>query len=236
MLKNVVLPAPFGPMRLTIDPSGTAKSTSSTATRPPNSLRSAIASRRGSVMPLPLDVHQRLVVHTGLELVLATLLGNEAARTEEHDCDDDHPVDPEVDERCVHAPATDDLGRVRRVRVAREDLVVEARRDAREPLLVQVREERRTGDHAPDVPHPAEDDHAQDEDRDLEVEVVREDALLERAEPGAGDASEERPRRIRPGLGAHEGDAHRGCRDFVLADCDPRTTEARVTHPEAAED
>jgi hypothetical protein len=39
MLKNVVLPAPFGPMRLTIAPRGMRKSTSSTATRPPNSFR-----------------------------------------------------------------------------------------------------------------------------------------------------------------------------------------------------
>ena len=36
MLKNVVLPAPFGPIRLTIEPSGMAKSTLLTATRPPN--------------------------------------------------------------------------------------------------------------------------------------------------------------------------------------------------------
>jgi len=46
MLKNVVLPAPFGPIRLTIDFSGIVKSTSFTATRPPNSLRTATASRR----------------------------------------------------------------------------------------------------------------------------------------------------------------------------------------------
>ena len=36
MLKNVVLPAPFGPMIETIDRSGIAKLTSSTAVRPPN--------------------------------------------------------------------------------------------------------------------------------------------------------------------------------------------------------
>src|SRR5213594_3156978 len=39
-LKNVVLPAPFGPMSPTISPSSAANSTSLTATRPPNSLRS----------------------------------------------------------------------------------------------------------------------------------------------------------------------------------------------------
>jgi hypothetical protein len=44
-LKNVVLPAPFGPMIDTIDFSGTAKSTSLTATRPPKRLVTPIASR-----------------------------------------------------------------------------------------------------------------------------------------------------------------------------------------------
>ena len=38
MLKNVVLPAPFGPIRLTMDRSGMSKSTEFTATRPPNRL------------------------------------------------------------------------------------------------------------------------------------------------------------------------------------------------------
>ena len=39
MLKKVVLPAPLGPIRLTMLPRGTVKSTSLQATRPPNSLR-----------------------------------------------------------------------------------------------------------------------------------------------------------------------------------------------------
>ena len=43
MLKNVVLPAPFGPMRPTIAFWGITKSTSLTATRPPNSLRTLSA-------------------------------------------------------------------------------------------------------------------------------------------------------------------------------------------------
>jgi hypothetical protein len=35
-LKKVVLPAPFGPMTLTISPSSTLRFTPSTARRPPN--------------------------------------------------------------------------------------------------------------------------------------------------------------------------------------------------------
>jgi hypothetical protein len=38
MLKKVVLPAPLGPMIETIERLGIAKSTSSTATRPPKTL------------------------------------------------------------------------------------------------------------------------------------------------------------------------------------------------------
>src|ERR687894_1414233 len=45
MLKNVVLPAPFGPIRLTIELSGMSKSTSLTATRPPKTLVIPRASR-----------------------------------------------------------------------------------------------------------------------------------------------------------------------------------------------
>src|SRR6476646_213743 len=120
MLKNVVLPAPFGPMRATIDPTGIVKSTSSTATSPPNSLRSAIVSRRSSVTALlrrvP-HVHERLVVDARLELQLPSPLGNKAAGTEQHDEHDDDSVDPEIDQWCVDTAGTDHLRRVGRIRV-----------------------------------------------------------------------------------------------------------------------
>src|SRR5215210_677822 len=48
MLKNVVLPAPFGPIRETIERSSIVKSTSLTATRPPNRLLTLVARRMGS--------------------------------------------------------------------------------------------------------------------------------------------------------------------------------------------
>ena len=48
MLKKVVLPAPLGPMIETIERSGIEKSTSLTATRPPNSLETPLASSRTS--------------------------------------------------------------------------------------------------------------------------------------------------------------------------------------------
>jgi hypothetical protein len=45
-LKNVVLPAPLGPISATIEPRGIVKSMSSEARRPPNSLRTFVATRR----------------------------------------------------------------------------------------------------------------------------------------------------------------------------------------------
>src|SRR6185295_4307606 len=111
MLKNVVLPAPFGPMRLTIEPCGIVKSTSLTAVRPPNSLRTSFATRRSVIGRVPvgvgalkLHVVERRVVDALLHLALVPPLGDQAGRTEEHHEHDDQPVDPEVVLRHVLDP------------------------------------------------------------------------------------------------------------------------------------
>ena len=91
-------------------------------------------------------------------------------------------------------------------------------------------------DHAPDRAHPAEDDHAEQEDRELEVEVRRERARAVAREERARDAAEERADRVRPGLRPHQRDAHRRGGRLVLADRDPRAPEPRVAQPDAAED
>src|SRR5919108_974998 len=98
MLKNVVLPAPFGPMRLTIEPSGMVKSTSFTATRPPNSLRTRSAVRRSVIARLAVgvggldgDVVVRRVRDAVLHLLAVPALGDEAGRPEEHHQHDDRP-------------------------------------------------------------------------------------------------------------------------------------------------
>src|SRR6187551_3778904 len=179
MLKNVVLPAPFGPIRLTIEPCGIAKSTSLTATRPPNSLRMSEATRRSviarapiGVGPLEGDVVERRVAHTLLELALVPSFRDQPRGPEEHDDHDDQTVDAEV--------------------VLRHVLDADLRSDLREAFLVEVREEQPADDRAPHAAHPAEDDHAEDEDREVEVEVARERAALERSVVGAGDPAEER--------------------------------------------
>src|SRR5437870_1822556 len=103
MLKKVVLPAPFGPIRLMIEPSGMLKSTSLTATRPPNSLRTAAAISRSAISGL--HVVERLVGHTLLELELAPGARNEAVRPEQHHDQQDHAVDPELVLRHVDVEA-----------------------------------------------------------------------------------------------------------------------------------
>src|SRR5713226_728061 len=50
MLKNVVLPAPFGPIRLTIARSWIVKSTLLTATRPPKRLVTPLAKSRSGMI------------------------------------------------------------------------------------------------------------------------------------------------------------------------------------------
>src|SRR5687768_4557580 len=191
MLKKVVLPAPFGPIRLTIEPRGMANSTSLTATRPPNSLRMPEATRRSvigrasvRVGPLVGDVVERRVAHALLQLALVPSLRDQPRGPEQHDDDDDQAVDAEV--------------------VLRHVLDADLRPDLREAFLVEVREEQPADDRAPDAAHPAEDDHAEDEDREVEVEVARERAALERRVVGAGDPAEERADRIGPGLRSEE--------------------------------
>src|SRR6266436_6539920 len=103
MLKNVVFPAPFGPIRLTIEPSGTVKSTSSTATRPPNSFRSSSVWSSTSrtcdlrVVERHVEMRAEMPVDPGADVREAFAVEiREEARTEDdapdvaHAAEDDH--------------------------------------------------------------------------------------------------------------------------------------------------
>ncbi len=140
---------------------------------------------------------------------------------EEHHQHDDDAVDPELDLGDVEPEGC---------------LVVEPATDVRQPLLVQPREDGAGEDDAPDASHPAEDDHAEQEDGDVEVELAGEGAALEARVEGAGDTAEEGADRVRPGLRAHERDAHRRGGGLVLADGDPGAAQARVAQAHRAED
>src|SRR5919198_3822923 len=98
MLKNVVFPAPFGPIRLTIPPLGTSKSMSLHATSPPNSLRTPRASRIGSVGAASLMLHHRMPdAHAelrGPELGPFAPARYETLRAQQHHQHDHRPEDP----------------------------------------------------------------------------------------------------------------------------------------------
>src|SRR5205809_3475475 len=99
MLKNVVLPAPFGPISERTDPRGIVKSMSFEATRPPNSFRTCVATRMSpSCAPFSLMLHvvEGRVRHTLVELGPASRARDQALGPEEHRQDDDQPVDPEL--------------------------------------------------------------------------------------------------------------------------------------------
>ena len=138
---------------------------------------------------------------------------------EQHHQHDDHAVDPELV--------------LRRVEV--EAALLHLRADRGQPLDVEVAEDHAAEDHPREAPHASEDHHAQKEHRDVEVEVRRERAGLEARVERAGDTAEERADRVRPGLRAHQRDAHRGGGGLVLADRDPGATEPRALEPPTAE-
>ena len=120
MLKNVVLPAPLGPMIETIERSGIANETSLTATRPPKIFDTDSVSS-SVVAPAPpvaagadagvLMAGARVDVGLGLradrvaradalgQLDRASSLGQQALRAQDHDEQDEEAEDAEVQHR-----------------------------------------------------------------------------------------------------------------------------------------
>src|SRR5512132_729941 len=263
MLKNVVLPAPFGPIRLTIDRCGIVKSRSLTASRPPNSFRTSLATSRSPVVsdwlilsgaPASALVSRassssrdsagssaftrsrfigaahlveglvERAARTLLDLPLAAALGDQADGTEQHHQHDDHPVDAELV-----------LGHVDLV-AGRKDVRVQPGADVGKPLHVQPREDRPGKHDSPDAAHAAENDHAEEENREVEVELDWEGARVEGRDVSPGGPAEEGADRVGPRLRPHQRDAHRPGRRLVLADRDPGAAQTRVSKADRAED
>src|SRR3954453_10664726 len=176
MLKKVVLPAPFGPINETTVARGMVKSTLSVATRPPNSLRRLSTTTRSPLPLLMLCVVERRVVDAFVELGSASRTRDQPFGPDQHHQHDDRPVDAELVQRHFEM---------------RAERLVQRVADVRKAFLVEVREEPRAEHPPPDVAHPAEDDHREDERGDVEVEVVRERRALERREVRPRDAAEE---------------------------------------------
>ena len=172
-LKNVVLPAPLGPMRLTIDPSGIVKSTSFTATRPPNRRVTFVGDEDGRLPgrlahrpPSSVDFGKGQLVLAGLgdlrvELALPPTVREEALRSQQHHRHEREAVEQELELDEVDVLEDRDAERVEELVERLEEHVVD-----------RVDHERSHGD-APEVAHAAEDDHREDRERDDERELVR---------------------------------------------------------------
>src|SRR5215210_4769718 len=226
MLKNVVLPAPFGPIRLTIERSGMSKSTSLTAMRPPKTLVIPRASRMFPFSSATSGSPERITDVTTLsavQLLGALAVGDDALRPQDH-----HENKEEAEQQEVV------LRYVRLGERGNPDSVadgVDPHVYLRQQVEVEALQDDRAEYHAVDVPHAAEDDHTENEDRDVERECVGEDVLDERAVEGARDAAEDSPEGVGPELRRHRVDAHRGGGGLVLAHRDPGPPQPRV--PEA---
>src|SRR5687768_1733558 len=156
MLNNVVLPAPFGPIRLTIERSGMLKSTELTATRPPKTLVIPRASRMLAAS-MSLSDTGPFPRGCGLLVVLVQFLGPLAVgdnplRPQEHH---DHEQDAEQ-EKVV-------LGDVRVAEGRAPDRVaygVDPLVDLGQEVEVEALQGDRAQDHTVNAPHTAQDDHA----------------------------------------------------------------------------
>src|SRR5918997_5823155 len=229
MLKNVVLPAPFGPIRLTIERSGMSKSTSLTATKPPKTLVIPRASRMLSGCPFSSATGRSpervadVATLPAVQLLGALAVGDDAFGPLEHHEDKEEAEQQEVVLRDVR------LGERGAPDGAADG--VDPHVYLRQEIEVEALQDDRAQDHTVDVTHAAEDDHTENDDRDVEREGVGEDVLYERAVESARDAAEDRSQGVGPELRRHRVDAHGRGGGLVLAHRDPGSPQPRV--PEA---
>src|SRR5215213_2086825 len=237
MLKNVVLPAPLGPIRLTIERSGMSKSTELTATSPPKTLVIPRASMMlatfsletfSSLIDVPTQCVADVAALAAAELFGALAVGDYALGPEEHHEHQDNAEQEEVVLRYVR------LAQERATKGVADGVhpIVYLRQE----VEVQALQEDGAEDDAVDVTHPPEDDHAQHDDRDVERERVGEDVLYERTVEGAGQSSEDAPEGVGPQLGRHRVYAHGRRGGLVLADRDPGPSQPRVPQAHVDED
>src|SRR5713226_9600411 len=152
-LKNVVLPAPLGPMMEAMRPSSRMKSTLFSAISPPNRLvtprasRSAVTSGLGGL----------------LELARAAARGQDALRREDH-----HEHEDEAEDHALVLGRLELGGQVGEAvaedRHAGIAQLVEPEREALEDLEVEHGDHGRAQDGARDGAHAAQDDHGEHAD------------------------------------------------------------------------
>ena len=197
MLKNVVLPAPFGPMRLTIDFSGIVKSTLLTAMRPPNRLVTrgveevghgyVNALGRARLLGIRRDRRPRRALRRRAARPMA-LAREKAFWAKQHHQHEGDPVQQELNSTNGTLTRSTWIGPMSN---AGKPI------SSRKPLMFfstttdHVDHERADSD-APDIAHAAEDHHRQDGERHGEQELVgRHDGQLRRV-VDAGQAGRRR--------------------------------------------
>src|SRR5215208_1363579 len=203
-----------------------SKSTSLTAMSPPKILVIPRASRMFAATPfssLTGASPQRVAdvaALAAMQLLGSLAVGNDAFGPQEHQEDKEEAEQQEVV--------------LRDVRLAERGAPygvadgVDPHVDLRQQVEVEPLQDDGAADHAVDVPHSAEDDHTENDDRDVEREGVREDVLYERGVEGARDAAEDRPEGVGPQLRRHRVDAHRCRCSLVLAHRDPGPTQPGI--------
>ena len=237
MLKNVVLPAPLGPMIETIERGATANEMSLTATRPPNALvtRSVASSgavrvasggsARGSasLMRAPRTRTPRVAPSvssiwrlrsgmspSGRRTIISTSMKPKIPKATSLKV----KLSPRSFLRSLTTPWSSTSG------IRRLFTNVSATAPITTPQM---------------LPEAAEDHHRQDEDRESELELVRVDAVQVGAVEGAGDAADRAAGGVGGELGLHQRHAHARRGHLVLAQRDPGPPEPRVAQAEVHE-
>src|SRR3954452_561634 len=169
-LKQVVLPAPFGPIRPRISPGRMSNETSSSATTPPNRIVTFRSASSASAGAATVSVSVSGMCGPLLELLepFVELLGAHAAARREH------ALRPEVGEQHEQHP---------------EDQHPEVGERAEQ--LGQVRDDDRAEDDAPPVARTADDHGGDEQDGQQQLERLRVDERLPGREQRPGQAADE---------------------------------------------
>ena len=235
MLKNVVFPAPLGPMIETIDPTGMSIETSLTATQAAELLghllgaedRTVARAVRGgagastlTAPPPPARRRPRLVPGSSSSVSPIPLVSSSFRRRS--------GIRP-----CGRSTITSTSRKPKMLTCRSVRLKFRPRspgsvlKHVRDQVVVDVGEQQRAEHDPPDRAQAAEDHHREDEDREAELELAGVDQRRVGAQEGAGDAAERRAQRV--GVAASCGRA--GCPSRRPR---PRPRAARSTPAPAA--
>src|SRR6266540_5302536 len=178
ILKNVVLPAPFGPIRPLIEPRSITKSTLLTATKPPKRLVMPVASRTGAMLLLRRHLNVLLNVvsadifalggfFVGVQLGPTADARHQTLGTHQHHY---HKHHTKQHQPIIGGPK---IGQRRTVRV-RSDLLEQVGEPVQEEDIRRY-DQQAADDHTRDIAQAAQDHHTQDQHRLIELEARRRD-------------------------------------------------------------